>query len=123
MDGEIKAVDICLAEWGKWMRNADDVLGWRKCSIIEKMKRDRDGASQSTAPTTVPDGIMATDAAIAQLRDIRQQVIKIAYLRFPNAPRDVQRRKLKMSRYRWNSLLREARLSIAASLGLSNAKG
>jgi hypothetical protein len=119
MCAEVKAVDICLSEWGKWMKNADRVLGWQTCNVLGKVRVEGlDGAAQANAPTTIPDGIMATDAAIAKLRDIRQQVIKIAYLYLPEASRDVQRRRLRMSAHRWDRLLREARLAVATQLGL-----
>jgi hypothetical protein len=120
MKGQTAAVDIVLHEWGRWMRNADDVLGWSKVNILGKVKIDGlDGAAQASAPTEIPDGIMEVDAAIAKLRDIRQQVIKIAYLKYPNAPMDVQRRKVKMSRHRWSYVLKECRAFIAAHLGIA----
>lgn len=118
MSGPTVAVDIVLEEWGRWMRGADDVLGWRRSSLMAKIKKEADGASQATAPTEIPDGVMLTDAAIAKLGDIRQRVIKVAYLHCINQPRDVQRRRLKMSACRWDSLLREARRFVALHLGL-----
>lgn len=119
MNGQTKAVDIILHEWGRWMRGADDVLGWSKVSVLGKVKIDGvDGAAQATAPTEIPEGVMVTDAAIAKLKDVRQKVVKIAYMHYPNAPRDVQRRKLRMSLCRWNTLLKEVRSFVAAQLGI-----
>lgn len=118
MNGSTAAVDIALEEWGKWMRNADKVLGWRSCSLLEKFKAEHAGANQATAPTTIPDGVMNTDAAIAKLGDIRQKVIKITYMTNPNDPKSVQRRRLRMSEYRWNYLLGEARRFVALQLGI-----
>lgn len=118
MNGHTAAVDVALSEWGRCMRNGDDVLGWAKVSVLEKMRRERDGASQSTAPVDIPEGVMATDAAVAKLGDIRQKVLRIAYIRCPDAPRDVQRRYLRMSLHRWNRLLREGRHHVAGCLGI-----
>lgn len=119
MNGQTHAVDIILYEWGRWMRGADDVLGWSKVSVLGKVKIDGlDGAAQASAPTEIPDGVMVTDAAVAKLGNIRQRVIKIAYMRFPNAPSVVHRRQLRMSQSRWSYLLREARQFIAAQLGI-----
>lgn len=115
---KLKAVDFVLAEWGRWMRDADSVLGWRKSSLIAKIHKDRDGANQATAPVEIPEGVMVTDAAIAKLPDIRKQVIKVAYLHCPNLPSEVQRRRLRMSRHRWARLLREGRQFVAWELGL-----
>lgn len=115
---KLKAVDFVLAEWGRWMRDADSVLGWRKCSLVSKMHTDRDGANQATAPVELPEGVMVTDAAIAKLPDIRRKVIKIAYLHLPNHPSEVQRRRLRMSQHRWDRLLREGRAFVAWQLGL-----
>ncbi len=119
MNGQTKAVDIVLAEWGRWMKNADRVLGWQTVSVLGKVRIDGiDGAAQANAPTVLPDGIMEVDAAIAKLGDIRKKVLKIAYIHYPNASEDTQRRCLRMSRYRWNLLLKEARFFVATYLGI-----
>ena len=119
MCAEVKAVDICLSEWGKWMKNADKVLGWQTVNLLGKVRIDGiDGAAQANAPTLIPDGIMAVDAAVARLKDIRQQVLKVAYIHLPNHSRDVQHRRMRMSAHRWDRLLREARIAVATHLGL-----
>lgn len=119
LERSLASVDFILSEWGRVMREAGTNLGFPRRSILEKMRKERDGASEAAAPTSIPDGVMRTDAAVAKLKPIRQDVIKIAYLECPNLPSDVQRRKLRMSAYRWKHVLREARLLVAMDLGLS----
>jgi hypothetical protein len=116
---KLGAVDFVLSEWGKWMRNANKVLGWRTQSLVQKIQKERDGASQQTAPTEIPDGIMRTDAAIATLTDIRQKVIKIEYIHCRELAKEIKRRRLGMSEYKWNSSLKEAKQMIARELGLT----
>lgn len=125
MDGQTKAVDIILTEWGRWMKNADRVLGWQTCNVLGKVKVEGlNGAAQATAPTEIPDGIMLVDAAIAKLGDIRQKVVMAVYMHFPNDSSEIQRRRMKhkyritISKYRWNLLLKEARYFVAMELGI-----
>ena len=119
LDKSLAGVDFILCEWGRFMRDTGTNMGFPRRSILEKMRKERDGASEAAAPTAIPDGVMRTDAAIAKLKPIRQDVIKVAYLECPNLSSDVQRRKLKMSAYRWKHVLRESRLLVAMDLGIS----
>jgi hypothetical protein len=125
MHGQTKAVDIVLAEWGRWMRNADRVLGWQTCNVLGKVRVEGlDGAAQATSPTEIPDGIMLVDAAIAKLGQIRQKVLMAVYIEFPNDAAEVQRRRMKrkfhitISKHRWDLLLKEARYFVATELGI-----
>ena len=118
LEESLKPVDERLHAWGRWTREDCIKLGYPTRNAIGRiMEEGFRGAAQPPGPTEIPDHIMAVDAAVAKLRGIRQKVLAIAYLWFPNAPPQVQRRKLNMSKHRWNILLRESRLIVASILG------
>jgi hypothetical protein len=122
MNEQTRAVDLVLEEWGKWMRNANKVLGWQTCNILGKVRVEGlAGAAQANAPTDIPQTVMETDAAVAKLDKIYQDVLAVEYISHSNASSDTKRRKLKMDKSRWDNLLGQARKFVAMTLGVAIA--
>lgn len=116
LEDALKPVDERLHEWGKWTKNGAPKLGFSEKSSHLQPAQD---AIMVPPATFLPQTVVEVDAAIARLTNIRQKVLAIAYMHYPALPADFQRKKLNMSRHKWNSLLRESRIVVGAIIGIA----
>lgn len=114
LEESLKPVDERLHEWGRCTKNGPPRLGFADKASHLQPPQDQ---TMVPAPTFIPETVIAVDAAIARLTDIRQKVLAIAYLHFPGSPPDRQRGRLNMSRHKWEKLLRESRIIVGTMLG------
>ena len=113
LEEALRPVDERLHEWGKWTKGGAPKLGYKEQASHLQIP----GQTAAHAETFLPNNVQEVDVAIARLSQIRQKVLFIAYMHYPNLPSDFQRRKINMSRHKWNWLLRESRLIVGAILG------
>lgn len=109
MDDALVAVDEALHRWARVKRSDKPPNGWPSEWSPERYAR----GPRSTAPAEIPDWFIDLDAAVAKCTDLEQRVLTIRYVRFPDATKTFQRKRLNMSEGKWDRTLRSARSTVA----------
>lgn len=113
LEEALRPVDERLHQWGKETKNGKPRLYYPSQSSHLRIP----GGDFQEGPSFISPEVEEVDACISKLKEIRQKVLAIAYMHFPNLPPDFQRRKLNMSRHKWKIVLRESRIVVGAMLG------
>ena len=120
LDDRLRPVDERLYQWGKWARTNQETLGWPRRTLLGRIiDEGMNGAAHAApAPIEIPQEVAQVDQVVAQIGGIRATMLQVVYLWYPNQPPDVQRKKVRMSRYKWRNCLRETRIRVGQMLGL-----
>lgn len=108
MDADTKLVDALLARWGKWCRAGLSHLGLPRQAVIAQV------TGRSTAPTDMPDDILAVERAVLTLKAIQRRVLAEHYCYWQ--PAEVSARWCHMSPERFRKLLHEGRKEVRKQL-------
>lgn len=111
MDEHLKPIDTLLMKWAPEARH-DGAPRWPASTMLGRIiEQGAQGASQSgtSIGLTAPLDIEFADWAVAQLRDIKRQVIYVEYVNCVGWSVERKRRKIGMSENSWKRNLNGAR--------------
>jgi hypothetical protein len=111
LEEHLKPIDALLTKWAPEARH-DGAPRWPASTMLGRIiEQGSQGASQSGASLTLaaPIDVEFADWAVAQLRDVKRQVIYVEYVNYAGWSTARKRRVLNMSESGWKRNLNGAR--------------
>jgi hypothetical protein len=114
MDAETKIVHLRLEAWGRWAK--EHQAAWPASTVLARIiECGANGASQSgRPPTSMPEPIAQTDAAVARLHRLDQAIVVTYYARWE--PIEVMAHRHNLGMRQFQNVLRRARWRLGAWL-------